>query len=97
MTLIKTIQNADNEKIKDIKTVKNASIFISNDIIYCRHYDTVIFAYDQKNKVCEIMKDCSRTSNKQIQYLLDSLSLTWDDCVNVNELSKWAYSESIYQ
>ena len=97
MTLIETIQNADNEKIKDIKTVKNASIFISNDIVYCRHYDTIIFAYDQKNKVCEIMKDCSQTSNRQIKYLLDSLNLTWDDCINVNELSKWAYSESIYQ
>jgi len=95
MTLIETIEQGNQEKIKDIKTVKNASIFISNGVIYCRHYDTIIFAYDKENNVCEIRKDCSMTSNRQIQYLLNSLSLTWDDCTNVNESEKWAYSTGL--
>lgn len=85
------------KRVEAIKTVKNASIYISNDVIFCKHYETIIFAYDQKNRVCEIMKDCSRTSNTQIQYLLSSLNLTWDDCTNINEKSKWAYSVSLFR
>jgi len=95
MTLIETIEQSDQERLTEIKTVKQASVYNSHGIVFCRHYDTIIFAYDQKNKVCEIRKDCSMTSNRQLRYMLDFYNLDWDDCKNINKGSKWAFSTGL--
>lgn len=79
MTLIKTINDNDTIRKTGIKTVKNSVIYEYNNILYCRHYDTVIFAYDMKNNKVEAIKNLSPTSDRQIRYLCKSLGLTWDE------------------
>ena len=94
MTLIDTIQQNENrDKIKNIKTVKNAKIYSSNGILYCQHYDTIIFAFDEKNQICEIQKDLSMTSNRQIKYLTEALKI--ENVVNVSKYDKWEFKSSI--
>ena len=94
MTLIDTIQQNENrDKIKDIKTVKNAKIYQSDNIIYCQHYETVIFAFDEKNQICEIQKDLSQTSNRQIKYLTEALNI--ENPTNVSKFNKWEFKESL--
>ena len=94
MTLINTIQQNENrDKIKDIKTVKNAKIYSSNGILYCQHYDTIIFAFDEKNQICEIQKDLSQTSNRQIKYLTEALNI--ENVINVSRHNKWEFRESL--
>ena len=94
MTLIDAIENNENrDQIRDIKTVKNAKIYSSNGILYCQHYDTIIFAHDPKNKICEIQKDLSMTSNRQIKYLTEALKI--ENVVNVSKYDKWEFKSSI--
>ena len=94
MTLIETIQtNEKRDQIKNIKTVKNAKIYHYNGIVYCQHYDTVIFAYDTQNQVCEIQKNLSMTSNQQIKYLIEALKI--ETTVNVSKWEKWAFGGQI--
>ena len=94
MTLIDTIENNENrDQIRDIKTVKNAKIYSSNGILYCQHYDTIIFAHDPKNKICEIQKDLSQTSNRQIKYLTEALNI--ENAINVSRYNKWEFRESL--
>ena len=94
MTLIDTIQQNENrDKIKNIKTVKNAKIYSSNGILYCQHYDTIIFAFDEKNQICEIQKDLSQTSNRQIKYLTEALKI--ENIVNVSMFNKWEFKEPL--
>ena len=94
MTLIDTIQQNENrDKIKDIKTVKNAKIYSSNGILYCQHYDTIIFAFDEKNQICEIQKDLSQTSNRQIKYLTEALKI--ENAINVSMFNKWEFKEPL--
>ena len=94
MTLIDTIQQNENrDKIKNIKTVKNAKIYSSNGILYCQHYDTIIFAFDEKNQICEIQKDLSQTSNRQIKYLTEALKI--ENVVNVSMFNKWEFKEPL--
>ena len=92
MTLINTIQQNENrDKIKDIKTVKNAKIYQSGNIIYCQHYETVIFAFD--GITCEIQKDLSQTSNRQIKYLTEALNI--ENAINVSMFNKWEFKEPL--
>ena len=94
MTLIDTIENNENrDQIRDIKTVKNAKIYSSNGILYCQHYETIIFAFDMNNKICEIQKDLSSTSNRQIKYLTEALKI--ENVVNVSKFNKWEFRESL--
>ena len=94
MTLIDTIQQNENrDKIKNIKTVKNAKIYSSNGILYCQHYDTIIFAFDEKNQICEIQKDLSQTSNRQIKYLTEALNI--ENAINVSMFNKWEFKEPL--
>ena len=96
MTLIDTIQQNENrEKIKDIKTVKNAKIYQSDNIIYCQHYDTIILAYDHENKICEIQKDLSLTSNRQIKFLIEAYDIQPELIKNVSRFNKWEFRESL--
>jgi len=56
--------------VKDIDTVKNAICFIKDDTFYCKHYDTIIFAYSLKNKkILELYGNCSQTSNRQLDFI----------------------------
>ena len=73
MTLLEQIQNnlKNRDQIKDVKTVKNAKIFFSNGIVFCQHYQEIIFAFDMNNKICEIQKDLSMTSNRKIKFLIE--------------------------
>ena len=94
MTLIDTIQQNENrDKIKDIKTVKNAKIYQSGNIIYCQHYETVIFAYD--GITCEIQKDLSMTSNTQIKFLIEAYNIQPELIKNVSKYNKWEFRESL--
>ena len=94
MTLIATIENNENrDKIKDIKTVKNAKIYQSGNIIYCQHYKTVIFAYD--GITCEIQKDLSLTSNRQIKFLIEAYGIDPKSVQNVSKYNKWEFRESL--
>lgn len=101
MTLIETIQNQQSQTIKDIKTVKKATVTMSGNIIYCRHYETIIFAYDTESKLCEIVKDCSTTSNRQIKYLIEALNIDESQIIDLNKnhqkYSKWAFSGEFTQ
>ena len=94
MTLIDTIQQNENrDKIKNIKTVKNAKIYQSGNIIYCQHYETVIFAYDVIT--CEIQKDLSITSNTQIKFLIEAYNIQPELIKNVSRYNKWECRESL--
>jgi len=94
MTLIETIQGNSNLVRQDLKTVKNASIFQDSGVIYCRHYETVIFAYDINNQKCEIRKNLSQTSNKQIKYLIEGLSVPDSIIIDLESgnSNKWSFS-----
>lgn len=100
-SLIETYQNENPTKVKDIKTVKKAVVIMSKDIIYCKHYETIIFAYDTKSLICEIIKDCSTTSNRQIKYLVEALNISENQIEDLNKnhkkYSKWEFSGEITQ
>ena len=95
MTLIDTIQKNNQLERHDIKTVKNASVFQANGIMYCKHYDTIIFAWDMNNGVCEVLYDLSTTSNRQISHLINALHIPNDVITDLNKdhklYSKWAF------
>ena len=96
MTLIDAIENNDNrDQITDIKTVKNAKIYHYNGIVYCQHYDTIILAYDHENKICEIQKDLSLTSNRQIKFLIEAYDIQPELIKNVSRYNKWEFRESL--
>ena len=80
----------------DLKMVKNAMIFSKNGIVYIKHYDTIIFAYDSKNGICEADLDCSSTSNRQIRFALDHFGIPPASVINIHDGSKWNYSGSLY-
>ena len=97
MTLLEQIQNnlKNRDQIKDVKTVKNAKIFFSNGIVFCQHYETIIFAFDMNNKICEIQKDLSMTSNRQIKFLIEAYGIDPKSVQNVSKFNKWEFRESI--
>ena len=96
MTLIHEIQNNKNrDQIKDVKTVKNAKIFFSNGIVFCQHYQEIIFAFDMNNKICEIQKDLSLTSNRQIKFLIEAYGIDPKSVQNVSRYNKWEFRESL--
>ncbi len=79
----------------DLKLVKNASMFSKNGIIYIKHYNTIIFAYDSKKNITEADYDCSPTSNRQIRYALDHFNIDRDSVINTHEGSKMDHSGSL--
>ena len=96
MTLIDTIENNENrDQIRDIKTVKNAKIYSSNGIVFCQHYQEIIFAFDMNNKICEIQKDLSMTSNTQIKFLIEAYNIQPELIKNVSKYNKWEFRESL--
>ena len=97
MTLLEQIQNnlKNRDQIKDVKTVKNAKIFFSNGIVFCQHYETIIFAFDMNNKICEIQKDLSMTSNTQIKFLIEAYGIDPKSVQNVSRYNKWEFRESL--
>ena len=81
----------------DLKMVKNAAIFRDkNNIVYIKHYEVIIFAYDEKNNICEIDFNCSPTSNRQINFALSYYGLSLAQCIDKHEGSKMNYSGSLY-
>ena len=97
MTLLEQIQNnlKNRDQIKDVKTVKNAKIFFSNGIVFCQHYQEIIFAFDMNNKICEIQKDLSLTSNRQIKFLIEAYGIDPKSVQNVSRYNKWEFRESL--
>ena len=97
MTLLEQIQNnlKNRDQIKDVKTVKNAKIFFSNGIVFCQHYQEIIFAFDMNNKICEIQKDLSMTSNRQIKFLIEAYGIDPKSVQNVSKYNKWEFRQSI--
>ena len=97
MTLLEQIQNnlKNRDQIRDIKTVKNAKIFFSNGIVFCQHYQEIIFAFDMNNKICEIQKDLSMTSNRQIKFLIEAYDIQPELIKNVSRFNKWEFRESL--
>ena len=97
MTLLEQIQNnlKNRDQIKDVKTVKNAKIFFSNGIVFCQHYQEIIFAFDMNNKICEIQKDLSMTSNRQIKFLIEAYDIQPELIKNVSRFNKWEFRESL--
>ncbi len=93
MTLISEIQNNDQLERYDLKTVKNAHIFSSNGVIYCKHYDTIIFAYNTQEGKGECRMNLSMTSNRQIHFLIDGLGLSNDCIIDLEKgHEKWSCS-----
>ena len=78
-----------------LKMVEGAHIFKQNGIIYIQHYETIIFAYDPKNKYCEIDYDCSPVSNRQIDNALSFFELPKALCVNVHRGEKMNFSRPL--
>ena len=96
MTLLEQIQNnTDRDQIKDVKTVKNAKIYFSKGIVFCQHYQEIIFAYDINNKICEIQDNLSMTSNRQIKFLLDAYGIDRESVQNVSKYNKWEFSRPL--
>lgn len=73
--MIDSIKGITKENIiKDCSVVKNAIVFEKNDVLYCKHYDTIIFAFDLKRKeIIEMYLNCSQTSNNQLSYIRNYL------------------------
>lgn len=65
---VRHVENLEySDVIKDIDLVKNALCVIKDNIFYCKHYDTIIFAYDIETKhTMKLYWDCSQTSNRMI-------------------------------
>lgn len=77
----------------DMQMVKRAFGFRDkNGIFYIKHYGTIIFAYDENNKICEADFDCSNTSNKQIRLALEYFDIVHASVINVHDGSKNNYS-----
>ena len=90
-TMHPTSNNAD---VQGLKLVKNASIFQERGVYFIRHYSTIIFAYNQESKLCEVNMNCSTTSNRQIKSAIEFFDIASDKVVDVSDGSKWDYSGS---
>ena len=90
------IKNCDIEGFNSsMDLVKNASVFIKDGIVYIKHYNTIIFAYDQQNNICECDFDCSMTSNRQINFALSHFGINRDMVINTHQGEKWNHSGSL--
>lgn len=82
-----------------IKLVKNACLIYEKDVLACKHYETIIFAYN--GKTCEVKRNLSTTSNRQIRYLIQALDIQESDIVDLNKNealhSKWSFSGEFVQ
>jgi len=81
---------------EDLKLVKGASLFSKNGIVYIKHYQTIIFAYDSKKGLTEADFDCSQTSNRQIRFALNHFGIPQASVINTHDGSKWNYSGDRY-
>lgn len=75
-----------------LKMVKNASIFQENGVYFIRHYQTVIFAYDQNLNRCEANWHYSTTSDRQIRSALEFFGIDQSAVIDTHKGSKWNYS-----
>lgn len=76
-----------------LKMVKNANIFQENGVYFIRHYDTIIFAYNPENRICEVNWHCSMTSNRQIRSAIQFFGIDESNIIDVSDGSqKWRYS-----
>jgi len=97
------IDSIDNTKLsKPVKFVKNAHLIYnigSPDCVMCKHYDTIIWCFDGVK--CEIKKNLSTTSNRQIRYLNESFGIQENQIVDLNENQKlhdkWSFSGEFTQ
>lgn len=76
---------------QELKLVKKASIEKQGHVIKIRHYDTIIFAYDTKSENCYQLKNCSVTSNRQIQYAIEFFKPSGIFRTELNP-EKWSFS-----
>ena len=89
--LLDTVNGITKEDIvKEIKPVKNAIIFIKDNVLYCKHYDTIIFAFDfEELDVIELYANCSQTTNRQ----LDEIAhwLREQGLIDIEKWSEWSW------
>lgn len=91
-TMAPTSANVDG-----LKCVKNANVFQENGVYFCRHYDTIIFAYDPSTSKCEVNWHCSTTSDRMIRNCLSFFNVDESKIVNTHDGDKWNYSGPITQ
>lgn len=86
--LLESVEGLVKEDIfNEIKTVKNAVIFIKDNVLYCKHYDTIILAFDLVElQVLELYGNCSHTSERQLNYIVD-----WLKEQNLVEFNDYGY------
>jgi len=83
--LIRTVEGITKDNfVQEIPLVKNAFCFVKDNIFYCKHYDTIIFAFDLKEKkILELYLSCSITSDRQLFFIhryLNENQLTNNEC-----------------
>lgn len=86
------IPSSEGVNANGLTMVKNASIFKEEGVYFIRHYETIIFAYDEVNQKCEVNLKCSTTSDRQIRSALSFFNVSEDIIVNTHKGSKWNYS-----
>lgn len=90
------IENIDLEtSCIGLKMVKNASLLNQRGIIFIRHYDTIIFAYNPKSKIAECNFNLSLTSNRQISNALRFFNVVHENIIDVSDGSKWKFRGSL--
>lgn len=85
----RVIPNSMNQTT-ELKLVKKAHLETNGIVSQIRHYDTIIFLYNQDTKIASCLMNCSVTSNKQIKYAIEFFR---PEKVNekLNE-DKWGFS-----
>lgn len=79
-----------------LKMVKGANIFKENGTYFIRHYETIIFAYNEDSRLAEINWHCSMTSDRQIRSAIQFFGIDEKNIIDVSDGSqKWRYSGDI--
>lgn len=86
------LPDSESVNVSGLKMVKNAVIFQERGIFFIRHYQTIIFAYNPKSKLCEVNWHCSMTSDRQIRSAIKFFNIESDKAIDVSDGSKWTYS-----
>ena len=86
------VLDAESYNTVGLKMVKNATIIKQNNVIFIRHYETVIFAYNLESKLAEINWHCSVTSDRQIRSAISFFGVDEENQIDVSDGSKWSYS-----
>ncbi len=88
----KTLLGSEDRDLMDgLKFVKNAHIEKIYGLFAIRHYKTVIFIYNPSTEKAEILKNCSRTSDRQIKYAVEFFCVKDENLKSVQCDPKWNF------